>query len=188
MRGQSRSVTQYARKSYTRLKMHTLSHCAICRSSSVGQRTVVVLLRCQTCTRATRRRARAMSAFTVCRFTTSARPQCTGSFTRSGHAMASGIMSGANGCRLQSPWAAIRSIRSPRPRRCRMVWTNFFLPGSCEKNQSSSSAAKRSTSMYQPMSILSWKVTFSPVKCARRAPLAITPVITPQSKIIRFFI
>jgi 4-hydroxy-3-polyprenylbenzoate decarboxylase len=42
---------------------------------------------------------REMSAFTGCKSTTSARPECTGKSTRSAHVMANAITSAANACR-----------------------------------------------------------------------------------------
>ena len=125
----------------------TISPCAIYRFSNAGQRTAGVSSLSQMCIPVIRKQARATSAFTECKFMMSARWECTGNFTRSERATVNAIMSAVNGCRSQSRSAGTPFTHSPQPRRCQTVWTNFFSLGSCEGNQSSSSAAKRSISM-----------------------------------------
>ena len=162
--------------------MEMTFHCAIFPFSNVGRRMAAASSRSRTCIRATRKRARETWAFIGCKSMTSARPECTGNFTKWAPATASVITSAVSGCQLQSHWAVIRFIHSRQLRRCRTVWTNCFSLGSCEENQSSLSAAKPSISMCRQTSILFWKVMCSPARCVQKVHLAITPGSILQSR------
>src|SRR6266404_5293872 len=179
-------VHEIEKRSKTNTQRSTISPCAIYRSSNVGRKTAGVSLLWQTCTRAIRRQARETWAFIGCKFMMSARPECTGNFTRSERATVNAITSAVSGCQWQLRSAVIPFTRSPPPRRCRTVWMNCSSLGFCEKNQSSSSAAKRSISMCRQTSTLFWKDMCSRVRCVQRVPLAITPAFIQRLKIIRF--
>src|SRR5256886_17352100 len=132
--------------------------------------------------RATGRRAPPMWVFPECKCKTSARRRCIGTFINLAPATANAITNGGSGCRWLSRWVAIRFTRSRRPHRCQTVWTNCYLPGSCEENQSSWFAAKPSTWRCRRTSTLFWKAMCSQVICVRKGPLAIIPDFTLQSK------
>src|SRR5215211_7595012 len=169
MRVRNQCETRPARKWCMKSIVASVFRCSICPSSNAGRKTAGVSSPCQMYIRWIRKPARAMWAFTECKCTTSARPGCIGNLTKSARATANAIMNVGSGCRSLSPWGAIRFTHSRQPHRCQTVWTNCYLRGSCEENQSSWFAAKPSTWRCRRTSTSFWKGMCSLVICVGRA-------------------